>query len=256
MIRLGKRISKVQLFIVKSQVFDGYVTLFNDQFHYLVRVLRLKMGEKMDFVVENQTRLSVNVTDIRDNSIFFTLLDKQPIVETQSVLVTLAQGCPKQDKMSDIINMCSQAGLCELIPILTTRSIVDYSLSKQDQKVQRWKTVALDASRQSQRSSVVDISPILSFQDFSLLSESASWDLKLVLWEEAVEPLKSVLLKAPLTQCPLKVCMVVGPEGGLSVKEVDTLLGQGFVPVSLGSSILRTENAGFFALAQLLYHFS
>jgi len=256
MIRLGKRISKVQLFIVKSQVFDGYVTLFQDQFHYLTRVRRLKVGEKMDFVVENQTRLTVSVTSIQDPSVFFDLISEDHVKSDSPVSVTLVQCCPKQDKLSEIIDSCTQAGLSALIPVLSARSIVDYSPSKQEQKVQRWKTIAADASRQSQRSTVLDLSPILTFQEFATIGDSHQWDLKLVCWEEATVSLRSVLDAFQAQANPVRVCLVIGPEGGLTAQEVQTLCAKGFLSVSLGSSILRTENAGFFALAQVLYHFS
>ena len=50
-----------------------------------------------------------------------------------------------------------------------------------------------------------------------------------------------------------KVCIVVGPEGGLDLDEVSYLEGLGFVPCALGKRILRTETASLYALSAISY---
>lgn len=47
------------------------------------------------------------------------------------------------------------------------------------------------------------------------------------------------------------VLIMIGPEGDFSKEEIKAALANGFVPVSLGDSRLRTETAGVFACAAI-----
>jgi RsmE family RNA methyltransferase len=51
---------------------------------------------------------------------------------------------------------------------------------------------------------------------------------------------------------PEPTVLAIGPEGGWITREVETFIGRGFTPVSLGEPILRVETAVAAALAQLL----
>jgi 16S rRNA (uracil1498-N3)-methyltransferase len=62
-------------------------------------------------------------------------------------------------------------------------------------------------------------------------------------------------LRDRLPSTAQRVALVVGPEGGLSPSEVEQLEAAGAVPASLGSVILRTENAAPATLAALLWHY-
>lgn len=248
----------MQLFILNSQLNDDFVILFEDQLHYVTRVCRVKPGEVLDFVVEHTCRLHVKITEISGLKMTFDVLEKEEILVGSELRVTLVQACPKQDKMSEVIDACVQAGVSEIRPVLTSRCIVDYHGSKRDQKVQRWNIVAKEASRQSRRLHCVPVAPIREFGEFLTETNSEHWVLKLVFWEEENRSLKSVLanIDCDYVAKDFSVCIVVGPEGGFSVTEVEQLRERGFVSVSLGKTILRTEQAGLFALAQLFYHFS
>lgn len=248
----------MQLFILKSQLENDRVRLFEDQVHYVLRVCRLKRAERLDFVIEHSLRLTVLVRDISEPYIFFDVLEKQVVANQSNLVLNLVQGCPKQDKMTDIINMSVQGGITSVYPLITSRCVVDYPPSKREQKVSRWKVIAQESARQSQRTFIPDVLGIQDFKSFITSSSFSDWDLKLVFWEEAMLPLKDVLsgVETIPLDTPYRIGFVIGPEGGISKDEVEQLKEVGFISVSLGKTILRTENAGFYALAQLLYHFS
>jgi 16S rRNA (uracil1498-N3)-methyltransferase len=83
-----------------------------------------------------------------------------------------------------------------------------------------------------------------------LLQRMGAESCAVVLWEQA-----SVPLRERLPSQAERVALVVGPEGGLSSSEVQELEAAGALPSSLGSVILRTENAAPAAVAALLWHF-
>ena len=53
----------------------------------------------------------------------------------------------------------------------------------------------------------------------------------------------------------LKIGVVIGPEGGLSTKEVDKLINSGAKCVTLGKRILRTETAPIVIISNIIYEF-
>jgi 16S rRNA (uracil1498-N3)-methyltransferase len=88
--------------------------------------------------------------------------------------------------------------------------------------------------------------------DFSQALSGADQKLRLLLWEEE----KSNRLKSVLGShaAPESIAVMVGPEGGLSPAEAAEAAACGFLPVTLGTRILRTETAGMSLLSILQFY--
>ena len=67
---------------------------------------------------------------------------------------------------------------------------------------------------------------------------------------EKTKTLKNVLQNT--TNCD-RIVIMVGPEGGLAPLEEEKLISLGFVPVTLGSNIMRVETVPIFMLSVLNY---
>ena len=84
----------------------------------------------------------------------------------------------------------------------------------------------------------------------SMLEGKAESDLKLILWEEETgTKIKSALKASPADA----ITVTIGPEGGFSPEEVAAARAHGFIPVSLGPQVLKTETAALAALAIIQY---
>src|SRR6185369_4314769 len=117
------------------------------------------------------------------------------------------------------------------------------------EKVERWQRIAREAARQSGRMSA----PEVSFAgDLAEVLRQADHAVKLLLWEEK----EAGTLKKLLAELhpPEDIAVIVGPEGGLTREEVGSAMKCGFVPVSLGKRIVRTETAGPAILAILQFY--
>jgi 16S rRNA (uracil1498-N3)-methyltransferase len=162
--------------------------------------------------------------------------------------ITLYQGLPKGDKLDEILQKCTELGIDRVVPFVAERSVNRPGGERRDRKVRRWEKIVLEAARQSGRSSL----PSVGFADClfaAIQGENSS--LGLLLWEEEQEQrLKTVLERTGNTA---SIAVIVGPEGGLTDMEAAAARSAGFMPVTLGRRILRTETAGPAIVAILQY---
>jgi 16S rRNA (uracil1498-N3)-methyltransferase len=103
----------------------------------------------------------------------------------------------------------------------------------------RWQRIAVAAARQCGRRTLLDVQPPMVLRDFCLRYGSAP--VKLVCWEEERRQGMRQVLERVTAQGPIVI--VIGPEGGLTVHEVEAARTAGFTTVSLGPHLLRTETA-------------
>jgi 16S rRNA (uracil1498-N3)-methyltransferase len=159
--------------------------------------------------------------------------------------VRLIQGLPKGDKMDLILQKGTELGISRFTPLLSGRSVPRLNQDRRDNRRQRWLKIIEEASRQSRRPCLPRLDEVETFDEVLKADEG----LKLLLWEETCQPLAQVLPTDP----PGSAALLVGPEGGFAEAEVARATQAGFVPVSLGPRILRTETAGFTLAAILQY---
>ncbi|MDX5475755.1 MAG: RsmE family RNA methyltransferase, partial [Bacillaceae bacterium] len=141
------------------------------------------------------------------------------------------------------------------IPFNAARSIVKWDEKKGGKKVERWSKIAKEAAEQSHRVTIPTIQAPFSFKQ--ICDVSTQYDKKIVAYEEEAKRGEKSAFAKVLAEMKANesVLIVFGPEGGLSEKEVNTLIDHGFVSCSFGPRILRTETAPLYGLAAISYHF-
>jgi len=228
-------------FIIPSQILDdNTVTITGDLYHHIAHVLRLKKGARILLADGNGRELEGKISQLDGQKIIFTT---EEIIETppteNKLRITLFQGLPKGDKLDLILQKCTELGVAEIVPFVAARSVARVQAGRIQEKLERWRRIVNEASRQSNRTTVPDIS---FAGDLRELLQQAKHPLKLLLWEEEqAGTLKKLLDGAP---SPKSIAVLVGPEGGLSSEEAARAMNCGFISVSLGRRIVRTETAG------------
>lgn len=162
--------------------------------------------------------------------------------------IILAIPLLKEQKMDLVLQKATELGVTKIIPVTMERSIVKLDDSKEVKKIDRWSKICKEASEQSKRNSIPVISNIMTLKE--LVKEDG---IKIVC--STIE--KENNLKKFLTEHKNydKIIIVVGPEGGISSKEEEYLVSEGFTRVSLGKRIMRVETVPIFILSALNYEF-
>lgn len=215
--------------------------------HHLRDVLRLSAGEEIILAGEGRAE-RVRLTEVGERIAGELTGD---VAAAWLPRVTLVQGLAKGDKMDDIVRQTTELGVSRVIPFVAERSVVRLDSDKAEARAARWRRVAEEAAKQSQRVGVPLVTPIVRLATLLEMLEGSS---VLVCWEDAEDaPGIGAALRTLNPRPESDVAVVIGPEGGLSGYEARSFLTIGGAYVSLGGTILRTETAGVVATALALY---
>lgn len=237
----------MQRYFISEQEFKQNIILSDDVFH-ISRVMRSKTLDKIIVCFDAKAYL-VEIKSITDSAVEFQIINE---IETSSELqtkITLVQGMPKGDKLEDIIMHSTELGLSSLIVCQMKRSIVKFDEKKINAKLIRYQKIAKEAAEQAHRNVVPHIT-IERLKDIDL----TDYDLCLLLDEDEARKDSPNTIKSTLINKYNNILFVVGPEGGIDSQERDYLISHGFVPISLGKRILRTQTASLAFLSVLAYY--
>ena len=144
--------------------------------------------------------------------------------------------------MDWILQKSVELGVAWIQPVVCERSVVRLSGDRAARRESHWQRVVIAACEQCGRNRVPGLRPTLAFRDWAAQPSAA---LRWMLAPGAGEPLAA--REAPAGPVEL----LVGPEGGLSERELDIAATIGFAPLSLGPRVLRTETAPLAALSAM-----
>ena len=234
----------MQRYFVENIQGDKVILCHEDSYH-IKRVMRMKLGEKIELVYQEKAYLGQ--IESLDDQVQVKLVGELTSSNQQVRSITLAQALVKEQKMDYILQKATELGVTEMIPFCAERSIVKAD-KKDEKRKTRWEKIVKEASEQSKRTSLAKIHPILSFKE---LCQMDNYDVKIICSvSEKQKNLKKLLSNTPNSATML---FVIGPEGGLSDQEEQTLIENGFQRVSLGDTVLRTETAGLFIMSAVRY---
>jgi 16S rRNA (uracil1498-N3)-methyltransferase len=239
-----------RFFFDKNTIEEGKAIITGNLFRHMAKVLRLKNGTCVTLVDQEGTNYSGLIQDIGRTKLIIDLEMQAPEpVITKGPGITLFQGLPKGNKMELILQKSTEIGVSSVIPFVASRSVPRLPKDREQERLARWQRISLEAARQSNCKTLPDISQI---KDFTEALELANQTVKLLLWEkEQVNRLRTTLEELPI---PESVAVLVGPEGGLTSDEAEAAMHNGFIPISLGTRILRTETAAIAILAILQFY--
>ncbi|WP_349293991.1 16S rRNA (uracil(1498)-N(3))-methyltransferase [Thermoanaerobacterium thermosaccharolyticum] len=237
-----------KFFVKNEDIKDGIARINGDDAHHIINVLRFKIGTKL-IISNGKNQYIVTILDIENSSVILKIIEEYNQVVESPINITLYQGLPKSDKMDLIIQKCTEIGIKKIVPVETEFSTIKIKEKNIYNKINRWKKISLEASKQSGRSIVPDVLVPVGFKD--ALESLNEFDLCLIPYEKETNMrLKDVLKKNFNAK---NICVFIGPEGGFSENEIMAAIEYGAIPVTLGPRILRTETAGIVTSSIILY---
>lgn len=206
---------------------NDLVDLRDDIKYHLIKVLRLT----------NQEFRLVDTT----KSVFLCSLenDKARVIKNLNenneldIDITVVLSLIKTDKFELALQKLTELGVKKIVPYNAYRSVVKET--KKDKKLERYRKILMEASEQSHRNCIPEITSAINLKDL----EKYKSEINLIAYEKEDITSKSVLKAKSIT-------LVVGPEGGFDIEEFNKIINMGFKSISLGKRILRAETAAIY----------
>jgi 16S rRNA (uracil1498-N3)-methyltransferase len=203
-------------------------------------VRRVQVGEAVDVADGRGTRARCTVVSLGQDSV--RLRVRERVVEPEPVpRLVLVQALAKGDRGELAVELATEVGVDEVVPWSAERCIVKWDGPRGEKALGRWRSTARAAGKQSRRARHPVVGHWVTTEE---LVERVRRTRALLLHESATEPLATVALPEGGD-----LLLVVGPEGGITDRELAALTAAGAVAVRLGSSVLRTSTAGAAAVA-------
>lgn len=223
-----------QYFIEDELKENDVINLRDDILYHLTKVLR-------------QTNTIFRLVDKNSNIYECELINKQAKVIKKlnefnelDVDITCIISLIKQDKFELTLQKLTELGVKRIVPYNAKRSIVKET--KADKKHERYLKIVTEASEQSHRNNIPEITNAISFNEI----KNYMSDINLIAYEKENSDVKESLKAKSIT-------IVIGPEGGFEIEEVENFKKLGFKSISLGKSILRAETAAMYLTSIIKY---
>jgi 16S rRNA (uracil1498-N3)-methyltransferase len=232
-----------RFFAAPDQFENRDVTLDQEETRHLRDVLRLKIGDEVNVFDGDGREFRCTITDVQKRLSRLALVEEiEPSAPESNLEIRLAVSAYKSDKLDLVVQKAVELGVARLSPIVTARGEV--KLKDTERRTERWRKIAMEATKQCERAKVMIVDEPISFESFVQGVDRGS-GLLLMFSEKGGGVL-------PDTR-PEKVTALVGPKGGWEDSEIEFASERGFLPVKLGRRIMKAETAAI-TFAALLQH--
>jgi len=221
-----------------AQIEDGKARITGRDLSHIAGALRKRMGDELD-IRQGSKGFRARITDITSHEITLEIIEEQKLADRGIMRLHLAVSLIDLKEMDDMVRLTSELGVAGIHPIIAEHSNVR---AVTQARIDRWNEIIKEALKQSQAGSIPEINQPIGINEFVRIAQ--------INWAQRYY----AQMGAPccITEIPLnEACIIIGPEGGFTIKEIKTMDSLGFVPVGMGNTVLRTFAAAVAAASVL-----
>ena len=232
-----------------NNVNDNQIILSKEDHHHTKKVMRFRNGDQVICVDQQKQMYLCSFVSVEEG-----ILQVDEIIEGSRELdvpVTLIYSLPKGDKFELVLQKSCELGVKRIVPMLSKRCIVKTNKEKFARKMDRYQRILKEAAEQCHRNIIPEITNVISPSEI----KEHLGDYNVVAYEEMAREnshhdffhvLKQI-------QSGQSITIIIGPEGGFEVDEIENMKELGILPCSLGKRILRSETAPLYMLSVIGY---
>ena len=224
---------------IADEVTQNRAALIGPHAEHLARVLRAQLGQEFDIATGDAVRRG-RITAISDTRVEFELAEEISAAILPDLTLFLA--IFKFDRMEWAIEKATELGVRRIVPVVTRRTDAHLA-SAASKRLERWQRLAHQASEQSRRPATPELSSPIKVTE----AVATSATTRILLTESETQHTLLDRLESHVPDSSL--ALAIGPEGGWTPDEITTFTTAGFLPASLGPTILRAETAAIAAVA-------
>lgn len=222
------------------------IDLSADAAHHVGRVLRMHTGDPLQLFDGSNQVFTGYILNADKKRIRVCVGQGSNESKESPLVLHLGQVISRGEKMEFTIQKSTELGINVITPLLSERCGVKLDNQRLDKKVQQWQKIAITACEQCGRNRVPTIRPVMELDAWCQEQDNS---LKLNLHPQATQRISD------LPENTHDVRLLIGPEGGLSPQEINTVNNHQFIDILLGPRILRTETAALTTITALQTRF-
>lgn len=233
----------IRLFVEMPLVTGTLLALPETAAAHLVRVLRLAVGDEFVLFNGDGFDYAARLVSSAKKTAEAQVLGCIEVDNESPLRITLAQGIARGEKMDLILQKATELGVDCIAPVITERTEVKLDSERSGKKMQHWRGVLAAACEQSGRAK---LPRLLEPQSLAMFASEDGNARRFTLDPGATQSLLTANIGPGQS-----VSLLIGPEGGLSERDLATVRAARYEGLRLGPRILRTETAGLAAIAAL-----
>ena len=240
-----------RFYVSADQLAEKEVFISGGDVNHIKNVLRLEVGDWIVACDGNGTDYVSRIQSICSDEVVASIEKVQPTGTELPVRITLFQGMPKKDKLELIIQKAVELGACEIVPVMTKRTVVKLSEEKKiNKRLERWQSIAYAAAKQCDRGIIPTVHKPVSYEEALAMADQLDYNVIQYELQTGMEEARKIVDQA----CKQRsLGIFIGPEGGFEPEEVERAMTRNIHPMTLGKRILRTETAGMALLSILMF---
>jgi 16S rRNA (uracil1498-N3)-methyltransferase len=232
-----------RLLVTAARLVSGPLEVTGEDHAYLFLSRRLAVGDAVQVFDGMGREATATVVSVRSDRA--TLELSEPVTKPRiGPKITILQALIKGERMDWCLEKLVEVGVDRIVPCMTARSVVRLDDDRRTRRAERYQSIAREAARQCGRADVPTVAPVVALEEalrscaaeLRLVAHPGSDNRRLATGDGIAVPTIEIL---------------IGPEGGLSAQELDDARNAGFIAVSIGPYVLRSETAGMAAVAVL-----
>jgi len=239
-----------RFFVDKIIPGTGFVSITGKEARHIRNVLRMKKGEMLILMDREGQSFEATIGEVHYKEVKVKITKTMPPLPPSPVKISLAQALIKTHPMEYLIQKVTELGIHSIHPFYSERTVMQLKSAHLKNKIDRWMEIMKSACKQCGRVTLPTLNTPLLFKEM-IKDAPDTKTLKILLWEDE----DKVDLKRLLTSMSSAphVFVIVGPEGGFTLNEINLAKDAGFHIVSLGNRILRAETAAVLLLSIIQY---
>lgn len=217
--------------------------LSSDDSYHIKKVMRMNLGDKIEIVDDKKVFICEIITL---DPVKAKIVKEEAVDNENDKKIILVQSLINETKMDFVLQKGTELGVNEFYAFKAKNSVIKEN-DKSNKKIVRWQKIVKEASEQSKRNIIPKVNDIVDINGLCKIEA----DVKILLTvNEMTKNIKNVLKEIKKYDT---LIIVVGPEGGFTPQEEETLIKNGFISTSLGKRVLRTETAGMAIVSMINY---
>jgi 16S rRNA (uracil1498-N3)-methyltransferase len=219
-----------------------FVELSPEASQHVGVVLRMQAGEPLTLFCGDNREFEAIIHEVKKKQVIVLIGSIKVVNRESPLLLHLAQAISKGERMEFVMQKAVELGVCSITPIITERCVLKLDKERRDKKLRQWQSIVVGACEQSGRNVLPQVHQPIFFKRYL---QEVQAGLKLIVHPGLSKRWNDYLLTKR------DIALLIGPEGGFSEEEIQGSEEYGFLPLSLGPRILRTETAAITALSVL-----